>query len=325
MRSGSSAADPAGPNAAHRNMRALIVYNPDAGRRRHEVPIERLRQCLEVAGIEASAVPCDPEHAVLAARLQEAAPADVYVAAGGDGTINVVANALLTAGLASCARLALYPLGSGNDFAANVGAPAHEPDLVAAVRSGRFRAVDAGFARYTTAVGTYGRYFVNSLGLGFEARVPARAARIRWLRGLSRYVAATICELGHVAGQRYRITWRLRHAPADTMAQSCVLVTCSNGARTGGGMRLLPAADTGDGELDFGALFGAARLESLANLVIAAAGWPGAAGRVRRERFTQLAVTSPEPFPLHVDGEYLCGDCRSLEVTLQPAALRVIA
>ena len=306
-------------------MRALIVYNPDAGRRRHAEPVERLRHRLVTAGIDAIAVPCDPEHTVLVARLQDAAPADVYVAAGGDGTINVVANALLVAGRASCARLALYPLGSGNDFAANVGAPAHEPDLVAAMRSGRFRAVDAGFARYATAAGSYDRYFVNSLGLGFEARVPARAARIRWLRGLLRYVAATVWEIGHVAGQRYRITWRLRDAPAVTIERSCVLVTCSNGARTGGGMRLLPAAEPGDGELDFGALFGAARFESFVNLVTAAAGWPGAAGRVRRERFTHLTVTSPEPFPLHVDGEYLCGDCRSLEVTLQPAALRVIA
>ena len=105
-----------------------------------------------------------PGHGVDLARDGATAGFDPIVAVGGDGTVHEVANGLL-ASRGAIPRLAVIPIGTGNDFARSVGIPT---DLRAAVKvsadvSGRTRIVDA------SRCGD--RYFVVLAGTGFAARV----------------------------------------------------------------------------------------------------------------------------------------------------------
>jgi diacylglycerol kinase family enzyme len=81
-------------------------------------------------------------------------PEVVFVAAGGDGTVNAVAGAV--AGTGRC--MGVLPVGTLNHFARDLGLPLDMPGAVAAICAGEARSVDAGEVN--------GAVFVNNSSLG---------------------------------------------------------------------------------------------------------------------------------------------------------------
>src|SRR6266481_8216267 len=82
------------------------------------------------------------------------------VAAGGDGTVNQVANGLAS----SNAALGLLPLGTVNVFAMELGLPLHDLELCWGIIEGaNMRRVDLPSAN--------GKYFVQLAGVGLDAQV----------------------------------------------------------------------------------------------------------------------------------------------------------
>ncbi len=78
----------------------------------------------------------------------------VYIAAGGDGTVNCVASAV--AGTGRC--MGVLPVGTLNHFARDLGLPLDMPGAVAAICTGEARSVDAAEVN--------GAIFVNNSSLG---------------------------------------------------------------------------------------------------------------------------------------------------------------
>lgn len=95
------------------------------------------------------------------------APEVVWVAAGGDGTVNAVA--------AVCARsqrtMAVLPVGTLNHFARDLGMPLRLEDAIAAVATGPVRRIDA--------VEANGIVFVNNSSLGVYAAMVLDRDRMR--------------------------------------------------------------------------------------------------------------------------------------------------
>jgi hypothetical protein len=84
--------------SSHRPRKCVIVYNPEAGKLkgRGSDRLERARRILTEAGYETILAPtCGPGAAVALAREWVAHGADLIVAAGGDGTINEVAEGVV--------------------------------------------------------------------------------------------------------------------------------------------------------------------------------------------------------------------------------------
>src|SRR5258707_10954403 len=95
-----------------------VIYNPAAGRGRAGRRLESLRQTL---GQRAEFRPTQAAgHAEQLALEAVQAGFAVVGAAGGDGTVHEVANGLLRAGRSEAA-LAVYPVGSANDYAHSLG------------------------------------------------------------------------------------------------------------------------------------------------------------------------------------------------------------
>ncbi len=142
--------------------RILVIVNPAAGRTRRSAG--RLRRVLaELDRRGCSLVirrTCGPADAERLAR--EAEPAfDLIVAAGGDGTVNQVAN-----GLAGSSRpMAVLPLGTGNVLANVIGLP-RTPEALA-----RVIADDPPLPIWPARIGS--RLFVAMAGVGFDAEVVA--------------------------------------------------------------------------------------------------------------------------------------------------------
>ena len=121
--------------------RALAIVNPVAGNGAGERIASRISADFRGQGMRVDVVrtPAPDE----AARLAREAAADGYrliISAGGDGTANEIANGIAGSG----AALALYPLGTGNDFARALGYPRRTKDIPRFLRAAQRRTIDLG-------------------------------------------------------------------------------------------------------------------------------------------------------------------------------------
>ena len=140
--------------------RILVVFNPAAGRARRRA--DRLRRViaeLERRGcVVAVRTTEGPGDALRLAR--DADPAfEMIVAAGGDGTVNEVANGVF----AASRPLAVVPLGTANVLANEIGLPRKPRDLARLIAEGAPQPLWPGRAG--------DRLFVAMTGIGFDAAV----------------------------------------------------------------------------------------------------------------------------------------------------------
>lgn len=178
--------------------RALIVLNPAAGHGRARQRWERVRPTL-AERFDAEVVETGGTQAweAAVARAFEAG-VRVFVAAGGDGTVNALLNALVQSALRAELRtveLAAVGLGSSNDFHKPFGGMIGPVPL----RIGSAHARDVGRARYVDEQGAeHERMFVVSASLGVTAVANAffnhgdatlRALKARWVGGAIVYAA----------------------------------------------------------------------------------------------------------------------------------------
>lgn len=232
---------------------------------------------------------------------------------GGDGTVNQ----MLPAFLANDLCLALIPQGSGNDMARALGvAGLHWRDALRWAEQGTPQPMDVGWLHTATQM----RPFLSSLTVGFDSAVGYKALHgPRWLRGLPRYLLATLRELS--ALQTWDMQVRLDGAPVHSGVT--LFASTLNTPTYGSGMPAVPHAQINDGQLDVlvaGAFSLPQTLVMLPRLLL---GRHLNHPRVLTRRFKNLEITSAQAMPLATDGEYV-GEAASLRVQVAPAALRVI-
>lgn len=141
--------------------RALIIFNPTAGsrqRRRLEETMALLRSGGCIPTLIETKESGDAERA---ARSIAPGAFDVVIAAGGDGTVNEIANGL--AKLDSPPPIGLIPLGTANVLAAEVGLATTARAAAQAILSGKRRLIRLGLAN--------GRHFVLMASVGLDAQV----------------------------------------------------------------------------------------------------------------------------------------------------------
>ncbi|WP_199175517.1 diacylglycerol/lipid kinase family protein [Telmatospirillum siberiense] len=144
--------------------RILVIYNPSAGQWRRRRLKATLRD-LEILGGELTLHETTrPGDAESTAEGLSATDYDVVVAAGGDGTINEVANGLIKA-RGPVPPLAIIPLGTANVLAQEIGLRGQPPIIAKAIVSGGRQRVHLGKAN--------GRHFIMMAGVGFDAHVVA--------------------------------------------------------------------------------------------------------------------------------------------------------
>jgi len=290
--------------------RPLFVLNPAArgGRAVRLLPL--VRQSIAEHG-GAGEVVCT-EHARHATSLaREAAQAgfDAVIGVGGDGTLQEIANGLVTS--RQQLPIGVVPTGSGNDFVRSLGLPTAPSAALDLAWSTAERSVDL------AACGE--RYFLNAGGAGFDARV-ARAAHsmpsvLRF--GAIPYVAGVLRELMHNTAHEFRI-----HLDDRTLQRRALMVVVANGAFYGGGMMICPDASRDDGLLDICVVGEVSRREVLRLLSAVFSGKHVGDPHVEFFRTRTVRIESAQPCELHLDGE-LAGTLPA-EFRAVPSALRVL-
>ncbi|HHY47218.1 MAG TPA: diacylglycerol kinase family lipid kinase [Firmicutes bacterium] len=288
-------------------LRFMVIANPRAGRGRGSKIIPVVREFLASWGLPFDIrVTEGPGEATRYAHEAALSGYDVVVAAGGDGTVNEVANGIMGKGTI----LGVIPCGTGNDFALSLGI---SKDPVRACRT-----LVAGCVARLDIGRVLDRYFVSSVGVGFDGTVAKEANRsIPVLRGAAVYVLALLKVLLTYAAPRMRI--RLDHKSISLDAQ---LVAITNAPTYGGGMRIAPEAIMDDGMFEVCIMERMGSLETLYHLPKVFKGTHVRLPKVKMYRAKEIWIESDRTVPLHMDGEVT--EASALHFEIRNQALPVI-
>ena len=287
-------------------VKVKVILNPVAGRGRALKAKPQILKALLAYNAELHLEETKGDyHATEIARQAVRAGFDLIVVAGGDGTINQVVNGLgeerIPIGIIGC--------GTGNDFARALGMPADPVAAVHRVMTGETQLVD--LCRVNQ------RYFVSSVGIGFDGEVAFHANRgFRWVRGKTAYLCSIFKTLFSYRAQRIKLT-----VDGLVMEFNSLLVAVTNSPTYGGGYKINPEALINDGLFDVCAVQYMSRPEIIACLPLLLPGWHRSLKKVRMAKGRSITVESAEPFYYQLDGEVLTD--KSLRFTMLPRALAV--
>lgn len=293
--------------------RYLFILNPWAGRGTGAKVIQRVMQAATDQGLDYHVMLTSrPRHAVEIAR-EAAGSYDRVVAVGGDGTVHEVVNGLLAASNeASTMPLGIVPIGSGDDFANHLRLPAHSIEkCVARIAHGQPHPLDAGRVN--------DEYFMNEVGIAFEAQVTVESHKVTAPIGPLLYLVAIFRAMGSYTQPRLHVRWQ-----GGEVQRQMLMVSVANGHRAGGGLQIAPDADCRDGMFDLLMADALGRAEMLRLLPKVYQGKHVGEEPVTIVRTPWVSVASDSPLPVHADGEVLWTDTRHVECKLLPGKLRVI-
>lgn len=294
-------------------MRAALIINPAAGRGAGRRLAPAVSACLTELGVQIqsqhfSRAPGDVTRQVTE---QMAARRDALIVVGGDGSVHEAVNGWMQAG--GGAPLALVPVGTGNDFTKMLG---YGSDWRAACRQ-----IAQGAPRQVDVARCNDFYFVNNLGIGFDACVAMAANQMQWLHTRVVYGVAllrTLC-FNHATPQA-----RVRHA-AETLDTKITLIAVNNGCVEGGAFVLAPQAKIDDGVLDVVVARALSRFGILRLVPRVLRGSHIDHPAVHTFTTAKLTIESDEGLPVHADGEIRYRDARRLEIEVLPRRLTLLA
>lgn len=276
---------------------------------------DRIRAVLASAGLEGSFLDTErPGHAIHLAEDAGKSGVDVVVAIGGDGTVNEAVNGLMRLPAAKRPAFGLVPDGTGNDYGFALGLrPGDLADASRVLAEGKARVLDVGEVN--------GRFFANSVGLGFDGAVAEAASKVRYLKGFPAYLWSVFAVLKDWANFELTLT-----VDGRVLEGQAFLAAVANGPRSGGGFLLAPAARPDDGLFDVCRLGDLGKLEALRHLPKALDGSHVGLPWVTILRAHEVILASDRPLTAHVDGNliYPAGHPEPLVFRMHARALRVI-
>ncbi len=287
----------------------LLVTNAEAGSAdddQVEAALAVLRAGFDVQ-VRATSSPEELREALTSS------PAATVVAAGGDGSLHALVNALAAVDLLRTRTVGLVPLGTGNDFARAASLPLDPGDAARVVLDGRTREIDL-------VADDAGTLVVNEVHLGVGAQASRAAAGWKERLGRVGYVVGAV-----VAGLRpefvrvaVRVDGEVLVEPDRRVAQ----VAVGNGTTVGGGTPLTPEAQLTDGQVDVLVSFAVGALSRLAYLASLRFGKHTRRSDVEYVRAREVTVEGAD-FWVSTDGE-IDGPLRRRTWTVQPGAMTML-
>jgi diacylglycerol kinase family enzyme len=295
-------------------MRILLIHNVKAGNRRHSK--KQLMASLTKCGFQASYQSIKNRGWKKAFKK----PADLVIAAGGDGTVHKTAWQIIDSGL----PLAILPLGTANNLARSLGFTGSVEEILQSLHCGKSQPFDVGVARNGSQIDC----FLEAAGGGlFADYFPAAEANEKEGASPEEELAAHLSLLRELALNYRARHWKMSIDGKDISGRY-ILWGAMNIRSAGPGLHLAPKAKTDDGRLDFVAVREQERQVFIKQVDAHLAG--------RKERvsltphkFRELKIASPLG-TTHLDGEPWPSEKKKnenvsgrVEITVQRAALLI--
>lgn len=287
--------------------RYRIIRNPTAGTKggisTNACSADDLCALAERHGLGQEIVePADEDAAGAAVRAAVEEGVDVVVAAGGDGTVGLVAEGLM----GSPTALAILPLGSVMNVARALDIPRDLEAAAALIPGSGILTIDAG-----EAVAADGRRirFLEAGSVGMNAAMFREAQRFDdgdWVSILRTIWVAL----------RYRPARMRLELDEGVVRTRALMVTVSIGPYTGAGMTVAPDARLDDGRFDIRVFRGFSKWELLRHLASIAFGRRRYTPHVSTYRSAVVRISSAHPLPARADG---------IDLGTTPVAFRTLA
>jgi len=213
--------------------RFIYFINPISGTRNKTQVLEMIQQQTTARQIPFEIMHTNPqgEYGFLRQKIEEEKITDVIVC-GGDGTVNQVANALLTIPV----NIGIIPMGSGNGLA-----------LAAKIPKAAKKALDAIFGGHSAPVdGFYinKRFSCMLCGLGFDAQVAHDFAKQK-KRGLLTYVKQSARNFFRAKPYPFTLS-----VDDNDLKTDAFFISIANSNQFGNNFTIAPRASLSDGLLD---------------------------------------------------------------------------
>lgn len=244
-------------------------------------------------------------HATEIAREALANGVDMIVAAGGDGTVNEVATAMV----GSPVPLGILPAGSGNGLARCLKIPMSYALATHTLIKGNSKLIDVAEIN--------NRVFVSIAGIGFDAHVADRFAG-SGIRGLPAYAKIILSEYRNYEPSLYSL-----EIDGEHYERQALMISFANSNQFGFHARIAPDAVIDDGILDV------CVLKPLKKVQIPWVGYKMLRGNLNKTSFVEyfkaknLTISGLGDTIVNIDGEPvpLSND---LKISIKPRSLRVI-
>lgn len=297
-----------------------LIFNPHADRGRAWKLANSLQSSFERLGNATWASSEFPGHSTELTIQAAEEGVDLVAALGGDGTVHEVVNGLMQIDRSQRPLLGVVPLGSGNDFANNVGIESELEKSAMRLYRGTQKEIDIGVV---TDESGKREYWDNTLGVGFDASATIYANQITRLQGFPMYLWAVIQTIlrNHDAA-RMSI-----HTESRSYEVDIIMIAFCNGPREGGGFHVAPGAIPDDGILDFAFIEKVSRLMMFRILPEVMRGTHERFRQVHLGQSVKAVLEYDRPMAIHTDGEIYAGfhsDIRRLTVEVLPKELTVI-
>ena len=292
--------------------RARIIANPASGGSQTDAALRELADTAR--WLTERGMPTELRltrragHATELAREACVAGYETVIAAGGDGTVNDVIQAL--AGYRTA--LGVLPMGTVNVWAREIGIGLSMTEARETLLHGVRRRVDLGRAGQ--------RYFLMMAGVGFDAEVARRVEQGR-LKRFGLKLLEYLATVGLLSVTRPSDTIRIT-VGAHKRREQALMVIIGNTRLYGGAMTFTRRAVADDGALDVVVIGSGGILHRINVLGRAFLRLPAAGPRVRYERMQSLRLESKRPVPVQVDGEVI--GYLPMTFGIAPQALSVI-
>lgn len=211
--------------------KTLIVLNPISGRISLSQKLKMINSLFkdsdfEIVQLEKNTYATFLKKKILNENFQ------LVVAAGGDGTANLVAKAILDSNI----EMGILPFGSGNGLARHLHIPLNIKKAYQALFNNKKIEIDCGWIN--------GEIFLATAGIGFDALVSSLFARSS-KRGLINYIRIILCTIKKYRPESYRI-----YINGERFRKRYFLITFANVSQYGNNAVIAPHASVTDGILD---------------------------------------------------------------------------
>lgn len=286
---------------------ALLIINPVSGTR-SKLGLETLvKSHLLPYGIEvqAKATRAGGDAFKMASEAVDRG-FDIVISAGGDGTVNEVANALA---FSNC-TLGILPFGSGNGLARSVGVPQDTIGALKLIEGGHVLTCDRGI------VNDYP--FYCTFGIGFDATVSEKFATMK-RRGRVTYIRSAFREFLNYHSQAYAILIN-----GKIVTEKALLIAVCNAPQYGNNAYIGPKAKLTDGLLDITVVHADNPFNTLLMGMDMFTGMLDKNRGIGTFRVPELTIIRTKEGPVHLDGEPMSMGKR-LAIKCEKEALRVFA
>lgn len=291
-------------------MKRIFIINPSAGARNSEKDIQKKLSDNDVQDYEIYVTKSKGDATQYVAKRCEETKEDLlFIACGGDGTLNEVASGCVGH---PNAVLTVYPCGSGNDYVKYYGDKSYFLDIKRLL-GGKEDKIDM------IKVGD--KYAVNACHFGFDSKVAKTMTKVKYKKvigGKNAYNTGVLVALFTAMKNKCRVI-----ADGEELNKKCILLcTVTNGKYVGGSYKCAPRSLNNDGLMEVCCINPVSRFKfiklintyknglhlddkSLVNVL-----------KYRQAKKVEIIADKPD-FPVSLDGEVIEGEKFEVEILKQ--------